>query len=179
MERAKNEDKPWTPEETAELRSLVSELGASVEAWPLIARRLKTGRHPVQVMSYYESLPKRDLFAESSDEEPVKKEVLTRRLRETLLCRGRRDGVRATQAAAPPTPDEESSDDDVPISRLRVQKYAVGDRIEADWKSEGEYFPGARAASERQGRVGHVVPRRAHRGGQEGYLLNPVRRRRL
>ena len=86
LERAKNEDKPWTPEETAELRSLVGELGASMESWPLIARRLKTGRHPVQVMSYYESLPKRDLFEESEDDEPpVKKEVLPRRRRETLL----------------------------------------------------------------------------------------------
>ena len=99
LERAKNEDKPWTPEETSELRSLVGELGASMETWPVIARRLKTGRPPVQVMSYYEALPKLDLFAESSDEEPVKKkkrgrprkapaaaeEVLTRRLRETLL----------------------------------------------------------------------------------------------
>ena len=70
-----------------------------METWPVIARRLKTGRPPVQVMSYYEALPKLDLFAESSDEEPVKKkkrgrprkapaaaeEVLTRRLRETLL----------------------------------------------------------------------------------------------
>ena len=45
------------------------------------------------------------------------------------------------EAAAPPTPDE-SSDDDVPIAQLRSQKYAVGDRVEADWKSEGEYFPG-------------------------------------
>ena len=98
LERAKNEDKPWTPEETSELRSLVGELGASVETWPLIARRLKTGRPPVQVMSYFQSLPK-DLFEESDDEEPVKKkkrgrppkapaaaeEVLTRRLRETLM----------------------------------------------------------------------------------------------
>ena len=93
LERAKNEDKPWTPEETSELRSLVGELGASVEAWPLIARRLRTGRHPVQVMSYYEALPK-DLFEESDDDEPPPKkkrgrppkvEVLTRRLRETLI----------------------------------------------------------------------------------------------
>ena len=51
-----------------------------------------------------------------------------------------------TQAAAPPTPDE-SSDDDVPISQLRNQKYSVGDRVEADWKSEGEFFPGAISAS--------------------------------
>ena len=94
LERAKNEDKPWTPDETAELRSLVGELGASVETWPLIARRLKTGRPPVQVMSYYEALPK-DLFEESEDDEPPpqkkkrgrppKVEVLTRRLRETLI----------------------------------------------------------------------------------------------
>mmetsp|Transcript_15556 Transcript_15556/g.40942 ORF Transcript_15556/g.40942 Transcript_15556/m.40942 type:complete len:973 (-) Transcript_15556:15-2933(-) len=120
LERAKNEDKPWTPEETSELRSLVGELGASVETWPLIARRLKTGRPPVQVMSYFQSLPKLDLFAESSDDEtPSKKKK-----------RGR-----------PPTPPE-SSDDDVPIAQLRTQKYAVGDRVEADWKSEGEYFPG-------------------------------------
>ncbi len=99
LERAKNEDKPWTPEETSELRSLVGELGASVETWPLIARRLKTGRPPVQVMSYYEALPK-DLFEESDDDEPsppkkkrgrppkaraAAEEVRTRRLRETLM----------------------------------------------------------------------------------------------
>jgi hypothetical protein len=131
LERAKNEDKPWTPEETSELRSLVSELGASMEAWPLIARRLRTGRHPVQVMSYHESLPKRDLFEESEDDEPPVKKT------------------RGKAAAAPPTPDEASSDDDVPISRLRVQKYAVGDRIEADWKSEGEFFPGRIAAAKK------------------------------
>ena len=94
MERAKNEDKPWTPDETSELRSLVGELGASMETWPVIARRLKTGRPPVQVMSYYEALPK-DLFEESDDDEPSppkkkrgrppKVEVLTRRLREPLM----------------------------------------------------------------------------------------------
>ena len=94
LERAKNEDKPWTPDETAELRSLVGELGASVETWPLLARRLKTGRPPVQVMSYYEALPKDVVEEREDDEPPVKKkkrgrppkvEVLTRRLRETLL----------------------------------------------------------------------------------------------
>ena len=79
LERAKNEDKPWTPEETSELRSLVGELGASMETWPVIARRLKTGRPPVQVMSYYEALPKLDLFAESSeDEAPQKKKLVER-----------------------------------------------------------------------------------------------------
>ena len=34
----------------------------------------------------------------------------------------------------------------MPISQLRVQKYSVGDRVEADWKSEGEFFPGRIAA---------------------------------
>ena len=79
----------------------------------------------------------------------------TRLANERRQCR---DGVRATQAAAPPTPDEESSDDDVPISQLRVQKYSVGDRVEADWKAGGEFFPGALAASvsELQGRVDAV-----------------------
>ena len=57
------------------------------------------------------------------------------------------DGV--LDAGGASSSDSESSDDDVPISRLRVQKYAVGDRIEADWKSEGEYFPGRVAAAKK------------------------------
>ena len=44
----------------------------------------------------------------------------------------------------------------MPISQLRNQKYSVGDRVEADWKAEGEFFPGADAASELQGRVDGV-----------------------
>ena len=66
----------------------------------------------------------------------------------TELTPVKRDARAAVPAAAPPTPDE-SSDDDVPISQLRTQKYAVGDRIEADWKSEGEYFPGRIAAAKK------------------------------
>ena len=34
----------------------------------------------------------------------------------------------------------------MPISQLRVQKYSVGDRVEADWKAEGEFFRGASRA---------------------------------
>ena len=59
---------PWTPAETGRLRELVKELGSRTEHWPSIARRLGTGRKPIEVMGRWSSLPP-DLFAEEEEDD--------------------------------------------------------------------------------------------------------------